>query len=167
MYKKLSFITLLAVALGQSALVWAAREEKTFEVSVTIPTQAFYVVPSDPGWIHQEQRLKWNLATSRLEGLRKNFDVRHEAGAIAARLEDPAYLSNGVAADDIALRVVFNGQELSHQGPAQLVVSAADAQHGKRVLLEVTAQPPAGGEYRPGAYFGSVNMIFNAVLPDA
>ncbi|HEX4551839.1 CS1 type fimbrial major subunit [Pseudomonas sp.] len=167
MYKKLSFITLLVVALGQSALVWAAREERTFEVSVTIPTQAFYVVPSDPGWIHREQRLKWNLATSRLEGLRKDFDVRHEAGSIAARLESPAYLSNGLASNDIALRVLFNGKELSHLEPAPEVVSAADAKAGKRVLLEIMPLLPAGGEYKAGNYFGNVNLVFNAVLPDA
>ncbi|PTT26328.1 CS1 type fimbrial major subunit [Pseudomonas sp. HMWF021] len=167
MYKKISFISVLVIGLGQIALVWAAREEQTFDVSVTIPTQAFYVVPSDSGWIHQEQRLKWNLATSRLEGLRKDFDVRHEAGSIAARLENPAYLSNGMASDDIALRVLFNGKELSHLEPALEVVSAVDAKWGKRVLLEIMPLVPAGGEYKAGNYFGSVNMIFNAVLPDA
>jgi hypothetical protein len=47
------------------------------------------------------------------------------------------------------------------------VISMAEAALGKRVLLEINPVPPADGVYKPGSYFGSVNMIFNAVLPGA
>ena len=45
------------------------------------------------------------------------------------------------------------------------VVSMADAIAGKRVVLEIVPVPPADGVYKPGNYFGNVNMIFNAVMP--
>jgi hypothetical protein len=163
MSKKLIQVLLAAALIAGSAGAFAAREEHTFEVFVTIPTQAFYVIPSDPGWIHREQQLPWNLATSTLGGLRKYFEVKNEAGSIEARLEGRPYLSNGNDAHDIGLRVLFNGQLLSEQNSE--VVPMSDAVPGKRVILEIVPVPPADGVYKPGKYFGSVNMVFNAVFP--
>ncbi|MBK5356391.1 fimbrial assembly protein [Pseudomonas sp. TH41] len=164
MFKKLTVVLLSAVVPLASSSVFAAREEHRFEVFVTIPTQAFYVIPSDPGWIHREQQLPWNLTSSTLGGLRKYFDVKNEAGSIEARLEGRPYLSNGTDAHDIDLRVLFNGLLLNERESIE-VVSLTDAAPGKRVLLEILPQPPADGVYKPGNYFGSVNMIFNAVMP--
>ncbi|WP_415773414.1 CS1 type fimbrial major subunit [Pseudomonas sp. LB3P38] len=166
MFKKLIFVLVSGGTLWASPWAFAAREVHKFEVFVTIPTQAFYVIPSDPGWIHREQQLPWNLTSSTLGGLRKYFDVRSEAGSIEARLEGRPYLSNGTAAHDIDLRVLFNGQLLNERESTE-VVSTVDAAPGKRVLLEIVPQPPADGVYKPGNYFGSVNLIFNAVLPGA
>lgn len=142
----------------------AAREEHTFEVSLTVPTRSFYVTPAQSDWIHREQILPWLRETSRLGSLRKYFDVRHDTSAIEARLELQPYLSNGHPADDIQLRVSFNGVELSHAVEPRLVVSAADAAVGSRVLLEIEPQLPAGG-YRPGDYYGNVLLLFNAKAP--
>lgn len=153
------------VMMGVSAGVFAVREEHTFEVFVTIPTQAFYVIPSDPGWIHREQQLPWNLTSSTLGGLRKYFDVKNEAGSIEARLEGRPYLSNGTDAHDIGLRVSFNGKLLSEHANTE-VVPLAEAAPGKRVLLEIVPMPPADGVYKAGNYLGSVNIIFNAVTPE-
>lgn len=166
MFKKLTVMHLWVAALLASSWAFAAREAHTFDVFVTIPTPAFYVIPSDPGWIHREQRLPWNLAMSSLGSLRKYFDVKNEAGSIEARLEGRPYLSNGTDAHDIGLRVLFNGKVLSELESSE-VVSMNDAAPGKRVLLEIVPVPPADGVYKPGNYFGSVNMIFNAVLPEA
>lgn len=166
MSKKLIQVFLSAVVMGSSAGVFAAREVHTFDVFVTIPTLAFYVIPSDPGWIHREQRLPWNLTSSTLGSLRKYFDVKNEAGSIEARLDGRPYLSNGTDGHDIALRVLFNGKLLSEHENSE-VVSLTEAAPGKRVLLEIVPMPPADGVYKPGSYFGSVNMIFNAVMPGA
>lgn len=164
MFKKLTIVLSLAGVVLGSAAAFAAIEKHTFEVSVTVPTLAFYVLPADPGWIHREQRLPWNLVTSTLGSLRKSFDVKNEAGSIEARLEGKPYLSNGTDVDDIALRVLFNGKLLSELESSE-VVSLDEAALGKRVLLEIVPMPPLDGAYKPGDYFGSVNMIFNAVLP--
>lgn len=166
MFKNLTVMHLWVAALLASPWAYAAKETHVFEVFVTIPTQAFYVIPSDPGWIHREQQLPWNLTASTLGGLRKYFDVKNQAGSIEARLEGRPYLSNGTDAHDIALRVLFNGKQLSEHESSE-VVSMAEAAPGKRVVLEILPMPPADGVYKPGSYFGSVNMIFNAVMPDA
>jgi hypothetical protein len=165
MFKKLTIVLSLAGVVLASASAFAAIEKHRFEVSVTVPTLAFYVLPADPDWIHREQRLPWNLVTSTLGSLRKSFDVKNEAGPIEARLEGRPYLSNGIAADDIALRVMFNGRVLNELEPSE-VVSLDDAALGKRVLLEIVPVPPLDGAYKPGNYVGSVNMMFNAVLPE-
>lgn len=164
MLRKLTMVLVSAVALWPFQSAFAARETHLFEVSVTVPSQEFYVIPADPDWIHREQRLPWNLATSTLGGLRKYFDVRNEAGSIEARLEGRPYLSNGKDVDDIGLRVLFNGKLLSELTSSE-VVPMSEAAQGKRVLLEVLPMPPADGVYKPGSYFGNVNMVFNAVLP--
>ncbi|CAI8984486.1 CS1 type fimbrial major subunit [Pseudomonas neuropathica] len=166
MFKKLSRVLVATTFAWASLSTFAAREVQTFDVFVTIPTLGFYVIPADPGWIHREQQLPWNLSASTLGGLRKYFDVKNEAGAIEARLEGRPYLSNGFAAHDIGLQVLFNGTALSELQSSE-VVSLSDAAPGKRVLLEILPMPPADGVYKPGSYFGSVNLIFNAVMPGA
>ena len=163
MFRKLMVLMVSAAACHSA---FAAREVHHFEVFVTIPSQAFYVIPADSGWIHREQQLPWNLVTSTLGSLRKYFDVKNEAGSIEARLEGRPYLSNGTDAHDIGLRVLFNGHVLNELNSSE-VVSMSDAAPGKRVLLEIVPMPPDDGVYKPGSYFGSVNLIFNAVLPGA
>jgi hypothetical protein len=147
-----------------STLAFAAREEHRFEVSVDIPTLGFYVIPAETDWIHREQILPWNIHTKNLEGLRKNFDVRHDTSAITARLESEPYLSNGRNDQNIYLRVSFNGQELSNDPLPREVVSAEQAMAGGRFPLEIQPKVPAGG-YKPGVYYGNVQVIFVAAAP--
>ncbi|MGF6555519.1 hypothetical protein ABIA48_001899 [Pseudomonas sp. S30_BP2TU TE3576] len=153
----------LGVATLMSSQVFAVREVHEFEVSVNIPTLAFYVIPSETDWIHREQRLPWNPHTSTLGGLHKYFDVKHDTSAIEARLESEAYISNGNDGGNIYLRVSFNGQELSHAQPRQ-VVSAEEAMAGSRVRLDIEPTIPTGG-YKPGNYYGNVLLVFSAVAP--
>ncbi|WP_213938399.1 CS1 type fimbrial major subunit [Pseudomonas sp. dw_612] len=164
MIKQCTVATLLAATALISLSALAAREEHIFEVSVTVPTRSFYIIPSETGWIHREQILPWNVATARLGSLRKYFDVRHDTSAVEARLDANPYLSNGHDADNIGLRVRFNGVELSHAIEPRLVVTAADAALGSRVLLEIEPQQPPGG-YRAGDYYGNVLLLFNARAP--
>ncbi|WP_339545596.1 CS1 type fimbrial major subunit [Pseudomonas sp. RA_35y_Pfl2_P32] len=147
-----------------SAQVFAAREEHRFEVSVDIPTLGFYVIPAESNWIHLQQTLPWNINTKVLEGLRKNFDVKHDSSAIEARLEGQPYLSNGRDEQNIYLRVSFNGRELSHDPQPREVVSVAQAMTGGRFPLEIKPIVPPGG-YQPGQYYGSVQVMFNAAAP--
>jgi hypothetical protein len=147
-----------------STLAFAAREEHRFEVSVDIPTLGFYVIPAETDWIHREQILPWNIHTKSLEGLRKNFDVKHDTSAIEARLESEPYLSNGHDDQNIYLRVSFNGQELSHDPRPREVVSTAQAMAGGRFPLEIVPKVPAGG-FKPGVYYGNVQLIFIAAAP--
>ncbi|MCF4995974.1 fimbrial assembly protein [Pseudomonas syringae] len=166
MIKHSAGFVVAAISALISGLAGAAREEHTFEVSLTIPGRAFFIVPAEPGWIHQAQRLHWDYPTSRLSSVRKYFDVRHDTSAIEARLESAAYLSNGRQSDDIPLRVSFNGVELSPDMIPRQVVTAEDAAAGTRVLLDIEPQQPVNG-YRAGDYRGNVMLLFNAKAPGA
>jgi hypothetical protein len=154
----------MGVLMTLSSPGFAAREEHTFEVSASIPTLSFYVIPTEPEWIHREQTLPWNIHNSTLGSLRKNFDVRHDTSAISARLETVPYLSNGTESQKIKLRVFFNGAELDNYPLPRKVVSASDAMRGARVPLDIVPQKPPGG-YKPGTYYGNVVLMFSASAP--
>ncbi|MCU1782496.1 fimbrial protein [Pseudomonas sp. 13B_2.1_Bac1] len=139
----------------------AIREEHVFDVSVTIPTSDFYVLPITPGFLEREQQLVWDLVPGRLRPLREHFDVKSSAGGINARLGALPTLFNG-GRTYIDLNVTFNGQVLSLDDT--LVVPQAEASQGKRVLLDISAVEPADG-YTPGEYYGSVELLFDAVRP--
>ncbi|MBN2991058.1 adhesin [Pseudomonas cedrina subsp. fulgida] len=158
MFKKAGWMV-LGLGLGLSA-AQAAVERETFEVSVTIPTADFYVLPVDPQLVQTEQVLAYNPVSSQLAPLRAPFEVKNVGGAIGARLDQPPYLYNGT--DRVDLRVTFNQVEL---GLAQSqVVTSADARPGKRVMLEIAAVKPSD-DYKPGRYYGTVHMVFDAIAP--
>lgn len=141
-----------------SPVVLAARFVEQFEVSVTIPTLEFYVLPVDPRVMQQDQRLNWNLATLKLSKLRADFDVKNTNGGISARLTERAYLLGDFG--EIDLSVKFNNIQLSLN--AQPVVD--DARAGRRVPLEIAAvEPPKG--YKADHYYGTVHILFEAVSP--
>jgi hypothetical protein len=141
-----------------SPVVLAARSVEQFEVSVTIPTLEFYVLPVDPRVMEQDQRLDWNLATLKLSTLRADFYVKNTNGGISARLTERAYLQGEFG--EIDLNVKFNNIQLSLN--TQPVVN--DARAGRRVPLEIAAvEPPKG--YKAGDYYGTVHILFEAVSP--
>jgi hypothetical protein len=164
MIKQSAIASWLGVMTLMSSAAFAAREERTFEVSVDIPTLGFYVIPSEMNWIHLQQALPWNVNTKTLGGLRKNFDVKHDTSAIEARLEIAPYLSNGRDDQNIHLQVSFNGVDLSHDPRPRQVVSVEQAVAGGRFPLEIQPKAPVGG-YKPGTYHGNVQLIFNAAAP--
>jgi hypothetical protein len=151
----------IALCLG---LGWpqarAAVERETFEVSVTIPTADFYVLPVDPLLVQQEQVMPYNPVSSELTPLRAQFDVKNVGGGIAARLDGEPFLYNGTRRID--LRVRFNAVELG-LAPTE-VVTSSDARPGKRVALEIAAIKP-DDDYQPGRYYGTVHMVFDAIAP--
>lgn len=164
MNKQCAVAALMAFTTLISFPGWAAREELNFEVTLTIPSRPFYIIPAEPDWIHRPQRLHWDYPTSTMDGLRKYFDVRHDTSAIEARLDSTAYLSNGRPGEEILLHVKFNGVVLGQDIRPREVVSQAEAAVGTRVLLEIDPIKPLGG-YKPGDYDGNVLLLFNAKAP--
>jgi len=157
----MTVISMMLLTLA-SASAYAVVERETFEVRVTIPTAEFYVLPTDPDWIGREQKLNWDLTARELSPLRKHFDVKNSNGGITARLNEEPYLSNGRAIDNIALDVQFNRIKLTVNDAS--VISEIDGKTGKRVELVIAAVKPDDG-YKPGEYYGSVHVIFEAVAP--
>ncbi len=164
MNKPCAFALLAAIAGAFATHAWAARETLDIDVSVTVPTRGFYILPAEPDWIHRQQILQWNYPDSTLGGLSKNFDVRHDTSAIEARLESVPYLSTGRAGEEIGLRVRFNSVELSADPGFRQVLTKDEAAAGKRVPLEIDPIMPAGG-YKSGEYSGNVLLLFNANAP--
>ncbi|HWH87078.1 MAG TPA: CS1 type fimbrial major subunit [Pseudomonas sp.] len=165
MIKQCIVVALVAATILTATAAWAAREEHIFEVSLTVPARPFYIIPTEPGWIHLPQLLAWDFPTSSLRGLRRNFDVRHDTSAIEARLGNLPYLSNGRPGEEIGLRVTFNDVELSNEVTPRQVLTREEAAAGARVALVIEPQRPVGG-YRAGDYSGNVLLLFNAQAPD-
>jgi hypothetical protein len=153
----------IASFIFASSSVNAAREVHEFQVSLDVPKPIFYVLPVELDWIQHSQYLEWNIIHSTLGSLRKEFDVRNNSGAITAELVGKPVLSNGIPGQEIALSVTFNGASLSELTKVE-AVSATDANVGRRVLLDISPVKPPHG-YLPGSYYGSVNLLFNAVAP--
>lgn len=163
MHRPACKISYLAVAA--SLALWmqagfAAREEHTFEVSVSIPTLDFYVLPVDPGFLEREQRMNWDLGREFLHPLRASFDVRNASGGIAARLGHEPALSNG--RDEIELSVILNNHPLTPINT--VIVPESEARNGSRVPLQIEAIKPQDG-FKAGEYYGSVQIIFDALAP--
>ncbi|WP_322844671.1 CS1 type fimbrial major subunit [Pseudomonas sp. B33.4] len=166
MIKQCTVIALMAATALTGAVALAAREEHTFEVSLTIPSRPFYIIPAEPDWIHRPQQLFWDYPRATLGSLERNFDVRHDSSAIEARLANDAYLENGRPGELIELRVTFNGVELSSHVIPRMVLTQEEAAAGKRVALKIEPIEPLGG-YRSGDYNGNVVLLFNAKTPGA
>jgi hypothetical protein len=160
MIKTLIHPLVLTALVFPWALAWGAVERETFELYVTIPTADFYVLPLDPQLVQREQRLPFSTITSDLIPLRATYEVKNSNGSIGARLGEEAYLSNG--RERIDLRVRFNGVLLTLDSTQ--VVSATEARPGRQVPLEIAAIKP-DDDYKPGDYYGTVHMVFDATAP--
>ena len=160
MFKLLTRLLVLTALVFTAGYARAIEERHAFDVSVTIPVHEAYVLPSEPDWMGQEQELAWNLVTSQLSRLRKNFDVKNLSGGVAARLGAEPYLFNGRYRID--LRVLFNQVPLTLDSTE--VVNAAEAQVGRRAELEIAAIEPDEG-YKPGEYYGTVHIVFDFLAP--
>ncbi|MBC3363068.1 CS1 type fimbrial major subunit [Pseudomonas sp. SWRI154] len=160
MFKKMVRPLALFALASPWVSTWAAVERETFELYVTIPTVDFYVLPLDPQLVQREQRLPFSSIKNDLTPLRATYEVKNSNGAIGARLGEEAYLSNG--RERIDLRVRFNNVELTLDSTQ--VVSAIEARPGRQVPLEIAAIKP-DDEYKPGDYYGTVHMVFDAVAP--
>lgn len=160
MFKLLTRLLVLTALVFTAGYARAIEERHAFDVSLTIPVHEAYVLPSEPDWMGQEQELAWNLVTSQLSRLRKNFDVKNLSGGVAARLGAEPYLFNGRYRID--LRVLFNQVPLTLDSTE--VVNAAEAQIGRRAELEIAAIEPDEG-YKPGEYYGTVHIVFDFLAP--
>ena len=164
MLKKIAIAAPMAILALTSSMAFAIGEARhAINLLATIPSDVFYVLPVDPDLIVKDQRLIYDPFSSQLSTLRAQFDTKNSNGSIAAMLENAAYLSNGVPAENIQLAVTFNGRALNHTAPVE-VLNDADSTPGKRVELTVAPTKPTNG-YVAGDYTGVVALRFDAVLP--
>lgn len=161
--------TLVAAFFSCAAMTGAAHaadsQSYTINLSATVPSDSFQVIPVDAGWIDQTQDMGYDIASSKLQVFEKQFQYKNTAGAIQATLtgnlnsDGKPQLSNGT--DVIPLAVSFNNMPLSKT--ATEVVSESAAKAGGRTSLKISQHDEAALTVN-GMFTGSVAMIFEPVV---
>ena len=157
--------TFLTAALFSFAAHAADSQSYTINLTATVPSDSFHVIPVDSGWIEQTQDMGFDIATSKLKVFEKPFQYKNTAGGIQATLtgnlstEGKPQLSNG--ADIIPLAVSFNNVELSKT--ATTVVEEAAAKAGGRTTLKISQADDKALEVN-GLFTGSVSMVFEPAV---
>lgn len=136
----------------------------TINLSASVPSDSFQVIPVDTGWIDQTQDMGYDIATSKLQVFEKQFQYKNTAGAIQASLtgnlnNGKPQLSNGT--DVIPLAVTFNNVALSDSAATVVAVDAAKA--GGRTALRISQATDAALTVN-GSFTGSVSMLFEPVV---
>jgi hypothetical protein len=159
MFKKFAIAAPLAILALGSSMAFAAGEAKhSINIVAHVPTNGFYVVPTDPDLVNKDQRMDHNPATGRMDEVQGFFDVRNNNGSVHASVVTAPKLISG--ANSIDLKVEINGKELTTT--PQLVVGESESDVNFRAPLRISSkiQSPI-----PGDYTGMVAMMFDAVPP--
>ncbi len=161
MLKKFAIAAPLAVLALQSSMAFAAGEAAhSINLIAHVPTNGFYVVPTDPDLVNKDQDMSYQPSTGKMGEVNGFFDVRNNNGSVHASLESAPKLISG--ADSIDLKVEFNNKELTLT--PQMVVGESESDANYRAPLKITAK---GTTFQPGDYTGVVAMTFDAVAPIA
>jgi hypothetical protein len=159
MFKKFAIAAPLAVlALGSSMAFAAGEARHSINLIAHVPTNGFYVVPTDSDLVNKDQDMSFQPSTGRMGEVNGFFDVRNNNGSVHASLESAPKLISG--SDTIDLKVEFNNKELTLT--PQSVVGEAESDVNYRAPLKISA---VGSTFVPGDYTGVVAMTFDAVPP--
>lgn len=161
MFKKFAIAAPLAVlALGSSMAFAAGEATHSISLVAHVPTNGFYVVPTNPDLVNKDQDMSYLPSTGKMGEVNGFFDVRNNNGSVHASLESAPKLISGAEAID--LKVEFNNKELTLT--PQLVVGESESDANFRAPLKISAK---GTTFQPGDYTGVVAMTFDAVPPIA
>ncbi|WLI13750.1 MULTISPECIES: CS1 type fimbrial major subunit [Pseudomonas] len=159
MFKKIAIAAPLAVLALSSSVVFAAGEARhSISLVAHVPTNGFYVVPTDFDLINKDQDMSFQPGTGKMRDVEGFFDVRNNNGSVHASLESAPKLISG--ANTIDLKVELNNRQLTLT--PQLVVGEAESDVNYRAPLKISA---VGTTFTPGDYTGVVAMTFDAVPP--
>ncbi|TMU76092.1 MULTISPECIES: CS1 type fimbrial major subunit [Pseudomonas] len=159
MFKKLAIAAPLALlALGSTGAFAAGEASHSISLVAHVPTNGFYVVPTDPDLVNKDQDMSYQPTTGKMRDVNGFFDVRNNNGSVHASLESQPKLVAGNTTID--LQVLLNNKELTLT--PQMVVGESESDVNYRAPLKITAR---GSNFQPGDYTGSVAMIFDAVPP--
>ncbi|MFI8223303.1 CS1 type fimbrial major subunit [Pseudomonas sp. NPDC085632] len=161
MFKKFAIAAPLALlALGSTGAFAAGEASHSISLVAHVPTNGFYVVPTDPDLVNKDQDMSYQPTTGKMRDVNGFFDVRNNNGSVHASLESQPKLVAGNTTID--LQVLLNNKELTLT--PQMVVGESESDVNYRAPLKITAR---GSNFEPGDYTGSVAMIFDAVPPVA
>lgn len=163
--KSLAAALFSCAVFGGVAAHAADSQSYTINLTATVPSTSFHVIPVDAGWINQTQDMGYDIATSKLKVFERQFQYKNTAGGIQATLtgnlstDGKPQLSNGT--DIIPLAVSFNNKAVSKT--ATTVVDSAAAKAGGRTTLKISQASDAALTVN-GSFTGSVSMIFEPVV---
>jgi hypothetical protein len=159
MFKKFAIAAPLALLAMTSTAAFAAGEAShSISLVAHVPTNGFYVVPTDPDLVNKDQDMSYQPTTGKMAEVNGFFDVRNNNGSVHASLESQPKLVAGNTS--IELQVLLNNKELTLT--PQMVVGESESDVNYRAPLKISAK---GSNFQPGDYTGSVAMIFDAVPP--
>ncbi|VVN84302.1 CS1 type fimbrial major subunit [Pseudomonas fluorescens] len=161
MFKKFAIAAPLALlALGSTGAFAAGEAAHSINIVAHVPTNGFYVVPTDPELINKDQDMSFQPSSGKMREVNGFFDIRNNNGSVNASLDSPATLISG--SNTAAVKVTINNVELSTT--PKPIVGEAESDVNYRAALNIaladpTTIPPAGD------YTGVVAMTFDAVPP--
>lgn len=159
MFKKIAITASLAALALSSSVTFAAGEARhSISLIAHVPTNGFYVVPTDSDLVNKDQDMSFQPSTGKMREVNGFFDVRNNNGSVHASLESVPKLISGAQAID--LQVLFNNKELTLT--PQMVVGESESDVNYRAPLKISAK---GTTFQPGDYTGVVAMTFDAVPP--
>ncbi|MBV4470472.1 CS1 type fimbrial major subunit [Pseudomonas sp. B10] len=160
MFKKIAIAAPLALLAMSSTAFAAGEASHSISLIAHVPTNGFYVVPTDPDLVNKDQDMSYQPTTGKMADVNGFFDVRNNNGSVHASLESLPKLVAGNTSID--LQVMLNNKELTLT--PQMVVGESESDVNYRAPLKISAK---GSNFQPGDYTGSVAMIFDAVPPVA
>ncbi|MGA5586646.1 CS1 type fimbrial major subunit [Pseudomonas siliginis] len=158
MFKKIAIAAPLALLAMSSTAFAAGEASHSISLIAHVPTNGFYVVPTDPDLVNKDQDMSYQPTTGKMADVNGFFDVRNNNGSVHASLESLPKLVAGNTSID--LLVMLNNKELTLT--PQMVVGESESDVNYRAPLKISAK---GSNFQPGDYTGSVAMIFDAVPP--
>ena len=158
MFKKIAIAAPLALLAMSSTAFAAGEASHSISLIAHVPTNGFYVVPTDPDLVNKDQDMSYQPTTGKMADVNGFFDLRNNNGSVHASLESLPKLVAGNTSID--LQVMLNNKELTLT--PQMVVGESESDVNYRAPLKISAK---GSNFQPGDYTGSVAMIFDAVPP--
>lgn len=159
MFKKIAIAAPLALlALGSSGAFAAGEAAHSINIVAHVPTNGFYVVPTDPDLVNKDQDMSYQPSTGKMSEVNGFFDVRNNNGSVHASVDTAPKLISG--SNSIDLQVAVNNKVLTTT--PQEVVGEAESDVNYRAPIKIVA---VGSNFQPGDYTGVVAMTFDAVPP--
>ena len=160
MFKKFAIAAPLAVlALGSTGAFAAGEAAHSISIIAHVPTNGFYVVPTNPDLVNKDQDMSFVPSTGKMGEVNGFFDIRNNNGSVHASLDSAPKLISGSSSIDLTVKI--NNIELTTTPKA--IVGEAESNDNFRAPLNIAVSNTAAPT--PGDYTGVVAMTFDAVPP--
>ena len=159
MFKKIAIAAPFALlALGSSGAFAAGEAAHSISIVAHVPTNGFYVVPTDADLVNKDQDMSYQPTTGKMGEVSGFFDVRNNNGSVHASLDSTPRLISGSSSIDLKVEIINKTLTTTPQE----IVGEAESDVNYRAPVRISA---IGSSFTPGDYTGVVAMTFDAVPP--